>query len=58
MQICSTVVLLLLLLSIGALSGGLEKVLGLADFIADIYQWFPHSCIFIINSAAQQQGEN
>jgi hypothetical protein len=55
MQIYITVVLLLYS---GAVSGGLEKVLKLAQFIADIYQQFPHSCIFIINSEAQQQGED
>jgi len=54
MQICIIVVLLL---SSGAVSGGLEKVSRLAKFIADIYQQFPHSCIFILNSEAQQQGE-
>jgi len=55
MQICIIVVLLLYS---GAVSGGLGKVLRLAEFIADIYQQFPHSCIFIINPAAQQQGED
>ena len=49
------IVVVLLLLSSGAVSGGLEKVLRLAQFIADIYQQFPHSCIFIINCEAQQQ---
>ena len=49
---------LVLLLYSGAVSGGLEKVLRQAQFIADIYQQFPHSCIFIINPAAQQQGED
>jgi len=47
-----------LLLYSGAVSGGLEKVLRLAQFIADIYQQFPHSCIFIINPEPQQQGED
>ena len=55
MQIYITVVLLLYS---GAVSGGLEKVLRLAEIIADIYQHFPHSCIFIINPEAQQQGED
>ena len=51
---------LVFLLHSGAVSGGLEKVLRLAEFtcIADIYQQFPHSCIFIINPEAQQQGED
>jgi len=51
-------IVFVLLMSSGAVSGGLEKVLRLAQFIADIYQQFPHSCIFIINPEAQQQGED
>ena len=51
-------IIILLLLSSGAVSGGLEKVFGLSQFIADIYQQFPNSCIFIINCEAQQQGED
>ena len=51
-------IIVVLLLYSGAVSGGLEKVLRLAEFVADIYQQFPHSCIFIINSEAQQQGED
>jgi len=50
-------IVVVLLLSSSAVSGGLEKVLGLSQFIADIYQQFPHSCVFIINCEAQQQGE-
>ena len=52
------IIVVLLLLSSGAVNGGLEKVLRLSQFIADIYQQFPHSCIFIINCEAQQQGED
>jgi len=55
MQTYSIVVLLLYS---GAVSGGLQKVLRQAQFIADIYQQFPHSCIFIIKPEAQQQGED
>jgi len=44
--------IVVVLLSSGAVSGGLEKVLRLAEFIADIYQQFPHSCISIIVSKA------
>jgi hypothetical protein len=51
-------IIFLLLLYSGAVSSGLEKVLRLAEFVADIYQQFQHSCIFIINSEAQQQGED
>ena len=52
------IIVVLLLLSSGAVNGGLEKVLRLAQFIADIYQQLPHSCIFIINCEVQQQGED
>jgi hypothetical protein len=51
-------IIVVLLLYNGAVSGRLEKVLRLAEFIADIYQQFPHSCIFIINCEVEQQGEN
>jgi hypothetical protein len=51
-------IIVVLLLYSGAVSGGLQKVMGLAKFIANIYQQFPHSCIFIINPASQQQGED
>jgi hypothetical protein len=44
-----------LLLSSGAVSGGLEKVLRQAEFIADIYQQFPHSSIVIIHCVSQQK---
>jgi len=51
-------IIVVLLLYSGAVSGGLENVLRIAEFIADIYQQFPHSCIFIINPESQQQGED
>jgi hypothetical protein len=51
-------IIVVLLLCSDAVSGGLQKVLRLAEFLADIYQQFPHSCIFIINCEAQQQGED
>jgi hypothetical protein len=53
-----TYIIVVFLLSIGGVSAGLEKVIKLAEFIAYIYQQLPSSCIFIINSEAQQQGEN
>ena len=53
-----TYIIVVLILSSGAVSAGLEKVLKRAEFIADIYQQLSRSCIFIINSEAQQQGEN
>jgi hypothetical protein len=51
-------IFVVLLLYSGAVRGGLEKVLRLAEFIADIYQHFPHSCIFIINPEAQEKGKD
>jgi hypothetical protein len=51
-------IIVVLLLSSGAVSDGLEEVSRLAQFISDIYQQFPHSCIFILNCEAQQQGED
>ena len=51
-------IIFVLLLSSGAVSAVLEKVLRQAEFIADIYQQVPHSCIFIINTEARQQGED
>jgi aromatic ring-opening dioxygenase catalytic subunit (LigB family) len=55
MQIC---VIVVLLLSSGAVSGGLDRVMRQAEFIADVYRQFSHSCIVIINCEAQQQGED
>jgi hypothetical protein len=51
-------IIFVLLISSCAVSGGLAKVWRKAEFIADIYQQFPHSCIFIINSELQKQGED
>jgi len=51
-------IVVVLLLSSSAVRGDLEKVLRLSQFIVDIYQQFPHSCIFIINYEAQQQGKD
>jgi hypothetical protein len=51
-------IIVVLLLSSGAVKGGLQKVLRQAEFIADIYQQFPHCCIFIINDEEQQQCED
>jgi hypothetical protein len=51
-------IIVVLLLSCSALSGGLEKVLRLAEFIDDIYLQFPHSCVFIMNLVSKQQGED
>jgi len=50
-------IVVVMLLYSGAVSGGLEKVLRIAEFMADIYQQFPHSCIFLINSEAKESGE-
>jgi len=51
-------IIVVLLLFSGAVSGGLENLLRTAEFITDIYQQFPHSCIFIITPEAQRQGED
>jgi hypothetical protein len=51
-------IIVVLLLYSGAVIHGLKNVLRLEQFIADIYRQFPHSCIFIINPEAQQQGED
>jgi hypothetical protein len=53
-----THIIVVCLLSSGAVSAGLEKVLKPAEFIADIYQQLPRGCIFIIHPGAQQQGES
>jgi hypothetical protein len=53
-----TYIIFLLLFSSSAVSGGSEKILRKAEFIADIYQQFPRSCIFIINSESPRQGED
>ena len=50
--------IIVVLLFSGAVAAGLEKLLRQAEFIADIYKQFPHSCIFIINPEEQQQGED
>ena len=50
-------IIVVLLLYTGAVSCGLEKVLKQAEFIADIYQQFPHSCIFIMDPETQK-GKN
>ena len=51
-------IIFVLLLSTGAVSIDLENLLRIAEILVDIYQLFPHSCIFITNSEAQQQGEH
>jgi hypothetical protein len=50
-------IFVVLLLSSVTVSAGLENVLILAEFIADIYLQLPRSCIFIINCETEQ-GEN
>jgi hypothetical protein len=47
-------IIVALLLYSGAVSAGLVNVVSPAKFIANINQQFPHGCIFIINSEAQQ----
>ena len=50
-------IIFVFLLFSGAVCAVSENVLRQAKFIADIYQQFPHCCIFIINPEEQQQGE-
>jgi hypothetical protein len=50
--------IVVVLLTSGAVSGGSKKVLKLEGFIADIYQQFPHCCIFLIKSKAQELGDD
>jgi hypothetical protein len=45
-------IMVVLFLSSGAASAGLEQVLNIAEFIAGIYQQPPSSCIVIMNSEA------
>jgi len=52
-----TSIIIMLILSSFVTSAGLENLLRLSEFIADIYQQFPHSCMFIIGSESQR-GEN
>jgi hypothetical protein len=49
-------VIVMLLFSVGNVSAGFEKVWRQAELVTDIYQRFPHSCIFIVNPEVQQQG--
>jgi len=51
-----TSIIIGLILSSFVASAGLENLLRLSKFIVDIYQKFPHSCIFIIGP--ESQGEN
>jgi len=50
-------IIVVLSLYTGAVSCGLEKVVRQAEFIADIYQQFPHSFIFVKDSESQK-GKN
>jgi hypothetical protein len=53
-----TSIIIGLLFSSVVASAGLDNLLRLREFIADIYQQFAHNCIFIINPAAQEKGED
>jgi hypothetical protein len=41
-----------------AVSVGLQRVSNVAKCIADIHQELPNSCVFIVNSEGEKQGEN
>jgi hypothetical protein len=53
-----TSIIFILILSSGVVSGVVENLLIIREFIIDIYQQFPHGCIFIMDPEAQQQGED
>ena len=53
-----TAINFVLLFLSSTLSAGSKNLLRLTEFIADIYQQFPHGCKFIIHSEAQHEGEN
>jgi hypothetical protein len=40
-----------------AVSAILQEVLNVANFVADIHQELPNSCVFIMNSEGEEQGE-
>ena len=40
-----------------AVIAGLQEVINVAKCIADIHQELPNSCIFIMNSEGEEQGE-
>jgi hypothetical protein len=46
-------IIFLLILSSGVVGGDVENLLRLRDFIIDIYNQFPHGCIFIIDPESQ-----
>jgi hypothetical protein len=52
------VIFILIRFSSVAVSASLQEVLNVAKFIADIHQELPNSCLFIINSEKEVQGEN
>jgi hypothetical protein len=57
-QIQIYIIVVFLLFSCGDVCAVFEKVWRQAELIADIYQQFPHSCIFIVNHEAQQNGKD
>jgi hypothetical protein len=48
----------LLTLYSDAVSASLHEVLNVAKCIADIQQELPNSCVYIMNSEGEEQGEN
>jgi hypothetical protein len=50
-------ILIVLLLSSGAMSVGLGKVFKMAEFIADIYSQLERGCIFLMSSQSRNEGE-
>ena len=48
----------LLIFSSVAVSTVLQEVLNVAECIADIHQELPNSCVYIMDSEGEEQGEN
>jgi hypothetical protein len=51
-------IVVVLLLSSGAVRAGSKKVLKQGEFMADIYQQFARDYIFLINCEVQEASEN
>jgi hypothetical protein len=53
-----TVLFTLLTFRSVAVSAGLQDVLNVAKCVADIHQELPNSCVYIMKSQGEEQGEN
>jgi hypothetical protein len=52
------VIFILLTFYSAVVIGGLQEVLNVAKFIADIHKQIPNSCVFIMKSEREDQGKN